>query len=138
TVTPAANVAMGDDNSLDPDEPDDNASTASKSTLAADERVVAARKSIAPKINQFIQNTRSGALGVTGSVLLIFAGISMLSRIETTFNDIWGVVRGRTWFMRIVLYWGVLSLAPILIVVILGLATGPHLESTKRYLSTMP
>jgi membrane protein len=99
---------------------------------------VAARKSIARKINQFIQNTRSGALGVTGSVLLIFAGISMLSRIETTFNDIWGVVRGRTWFMRIVLYWGVLSLAPILIVVTLGLATGPHLESTKRYLSTMP
>ena len=138
TVTPAANVAMGDDNSLDPDEPDDKASTVSKSTLAADERVVAARKSIARKINQFIQNTRSGALGVTGSVLLIFAGISMLSRIETTFNDIWGVVRGRTWFMRIVLYWGVLSLAPILIVVTLGLATGPHLESTKRYLSTMP
>src|SRR6516165_8053811 len=52
TVTPAANVAMGDDNSLDPDEPDDKASTVSKSTLAADERVVAARKSIARKINQ--------------------------------------------------------------------------------------
>ena len=108
------------------------------SSLAEDERVVATRKSIAKKINEYIQNTRSGTLGVTGSVLLIFAAISMLSRIEGTFNDIWGVARGRTWFMRIVLYWGVLSLAPLLVVVALGLATGPHLESTKQFVGTLP
>jgi membrane protein len=61
------------------------------------------RWAIARSIHKFIQNTRSGALGVTGSILLIFAAISMLSRIEETFNDIWGVARGRGWFMRIVL-----------------------------------
>jgi hypothetical protein len=33
--------------------------------------------------------------------------------------------------MRIGLYWGVLTLAPILIVVALGLATGPHLEGNQ-------
>jgi len=61
------------------------------------QEVVDARKTVAHNINRFIQNTRSGALGVTGSVLLIFAAISMLSRVEVTFNDIWGVtvaVRG--------------------------------------------
>src|SRR5579883_846907 len=99
---------------------------------------VATRKAIAKKINEFIQNTRSGALGVTGSVLLIFAAISMLTRIEGTFNDIWGVTRGRTWFMRIVLYWGVLSLVPLLLAVAIGLATGPHLESTRRWVTTLP
>jgi membrane protein len=62
----------------------------------------------------------------------------MLSRIEETFNDIWGVARGRSWFMRVVLYWGVLSLAPILLMVALGLATGPHLEATKKLLTTLP
>jgi membrane protein len=98
----------------------------------------AARKSIAHDIHRFIQNTRSGTLGVTGTVALIFVAISMLSRIEETFNDIWGVPRGRTWFMRIVLYWGVLSLAPLLLIVVLGLATGPHLESTKRLLAALP
>src|SRR5262249_12069878 len=66
---------------------------------------VQARKAIARNINQFIQNTRSGTLGVTGGILLIFAAISMLTRIEDTLNDIWGVRRGRSWFMRIVLYW---------------------------------
>jgi membrane protein len=71
-------------------------------------------------------------------VLLIFVAISMLSRIEDTFNDIWGISRGRSWFMRIVLYWGVLSLVPMLLIVALGLATGPHLHSTKRLLDEMP
>jgi len=106
--------------------------------LAPDEQTVAARKAVARKIKEFIQNTRSGALGVTGSVLLIFAAISMLSRIEETFNDIWGVARGRSWFMRIVLYWGVLSLAPMLLVVALGLATGPHFDAARRLVATMP
>jgi len=101
-------------------------------------RLAATQKAVAGNINRFIQNTQSGALGVTGSVLLIFAAISMLSRIEATFNDIWGVNRGRSWFMRIVLYWGVLSLAPMLLVLALGLATGPHLESTRNFVSTLP
>lgn len=96
------------------------------------------RKAIARYIHEFIQNTRSGALGVTGSILLIFAAISMLSRIETTFNDIWGAARGRSWFMRIVLYWGVITLAPLLLVLAFGLATGPHLEATKDLLHAMP
>jgi len=103
-----------------------------------EEKAVQARKAIAWHIHEFIQNTRSGTLGVTGSVVLIFVAISMLGRIEDTFNDIWGVTRGRNWFTRIVLYWGVVSLAPILVVVALGLASGPHLDWTKKLLTTMP
>jgi membrane protein len=106
--------------------------------FAQAEEAVKTRKAISRYIHEFIRNTRSGALGVTGSVLLIFAAISMLSRIEDTFNDIWGVAHGRSWFMRIVLYWGVISLAPVLLIVALGLATGPHWEGTKRLLTAMP
>ena len=108
------------------------------SSFAEAEPGVKARRAIARNINEFVQNTRSGPLGVTGSVLLIFVAISMLSRIEETFNDMWGVARGRSWFMRGVLYWGVLSLVPILVVVAVGLAKGRHLEWTKELLTTMP
>jgi len=111
---------------------------ASLASLATDERAVKVRKDVAKRIHEFIQNTRSGTLGVTGSVLLIFAAISMLTRIEETFNDIWGVARGRNWFMRIVLYWGVITLAPLLLVVVLGLSSGPHLQGTKRLITQMP
>lgn len=107
-------------------------------SFAQAEDAVKLRRAMAGYIHQFIQNTRSGALGLTGSVLLIFAAISMLSGIEVTFNDIWGVSRGRSWFMRVVLYWGVLSLAPLLLVVALGLASGPHLEGTAKLLTMMP
>jgi membrane protein len=112
--------------------------TPPQAAAAPDEQTFATRKAVARNINQFIQNTRSSALGITGSVLLIFAAISLLSQIEVTFNDIWGVARGRSWFMRIVLYWGVLSLAPILLIVVLGLATGPHLDATRRFLTSLP
>ena len=67
--------------------------TGLRSSAQADE-AGQTRKAISHYIHEFIKNTRSGALGVTGSVLLIFAAISMLSRIEDTFNDIWGVARG--------------------------------------------
>ncbi len=107
-------------------------------SFAEAQSTIKARREVAHYIHQFIRNTRSGTLGVTGSVLLIFVAISMLSRIEDTFNDIWGIARGRTWFMRIVLYWGVLSLVPMLLIVALGLATGPHLQSTRKMLATMP
>ena len=117
---------------------DSSATNSPQFFFSEDERIVSARKEMARRINGFIQNTRSGALGVTGSILLIFVAISMLSRIEDTFNDIWGVARGRTWFMRIVLYWGVISLMPLLLVVALGLATGSHLESTRQFILTNP
>ena len=112
--------------------------SAAARSFAEAEETVRARHAIARSIHQFIRNTRSGTLGVTGSVLLIFVAISMLSRIEETFNDVWGVARGRSWFMRVVLYWGVLTLVPMLLIVALGLATGPHLEATKKLLVTMP
>ena len=41
-----------------------------------------------------MQNTRSLTLGITGVILLLLAAISLLTRIEETFNDIWGVTRG--------------------------------------------
>jgi len=116
----------------------DGTNTPALPAFVQDPEAIKARKEVARRINEFIQNTRSGALGLTGSVLLIFAAISMLARIEDTFNDIWGVARGRNWFMRIVLYWGVLSLAPFLIVVAVGLASGPHFESTKELLTSTP
>jgi membrane protein len=106
--------------------------------FAQDLQAVQARKAAAREINQFIQNTRSGALGLTGTVLLIFVGISMLSRIEDTFNDIWGVARGRSWVRRVVYYWAVITLAPMLLILALGLATGPHLQGTRTFLTTMP
>lgn len=93
---------------------------------------------VARSIRKFIQNTRSGTLGLVGTAALVFLAISMLIRIEDAFNDVWGVRKGRSWFMRLVLYWTVISLAPVMLAVALGLATGPHLAATQRLIGEIP
>ena len=101
-------------------------------------RVVTAQREAAKYIFTFIQNTRSGTLGVTGMALLIFVAIRMLSQVEATFNDIWGVERGRNWFIRIIQYWAVITLGPLLLACALGLASGPYLKSAQSLLDGMP
>ena len=103
-----------------------------------DTRVGTAQKEAAEYIHEFIQNTRSGALGVVGMLLLVSIAIRMLASIESTFNDIWGVTRGRNWIWRIVLYWTTVTLGPLLIVSALGLAGGPHLQTTRNLIVHMP
>lgn len=115
-----------------------SAAEAAIASLAQKPEIKDLRKDAARNIREFIQNTRSGTLGVTGSIALVFIAISMLARIEDTFNDIWGVVRGRTWFMRIVLYWAVITFAPLLLISALALASGPHLDTTRQMLGQTP
>jgi len=101
-------------------------------------RVVAAQKEAAKYIFDFVQNTSGKTLGVTGMILLIFVAISMLSRVEETFNDIWGVTRGRNWFDRIIQYWAVITFGPLLLACALGLASGPYFQTTKSTIGEMP
>ncbi|MSU56749.1 MAG: YihY family inner membrane protein [Pedosphaera sp.] len=96
------------------------------------------KKQAAGYIHQFIQNTYSGALGATGVVFLLWTAIVMLARIEETFNDIWGVARGRNWLSRVVLYWATITLGPLLLVGALGLASGTHFQKTRALLDGVP
>ena len=102
-----------------------------------DSRTLQTRREVARRIFEFVGNIRSGTLGVSGMVVLLFVGISMLARIEDTFNDIWGITRGRTWFNRIVLYWAAITLGPLLLIVTMGLTTGPQLEKVRLFISNL-
>ncbi len=106
--------------------------------LAADTRVVAAQKEVARDIRNFVQKTRSGALGTIGMLLLVVVAIQMLANVEETFNDIWGVTRGRNWLWRIVLYWATITLGPLALAGALGLASGTHLKSAEGLVTRMP
>lgn len=105
---------------------------------ASDARVILAQKRAAQYIHGFIQNIRGGTLGALGTVLLIFVAIGMFSRVEATFNDIWGITRGRNWFVRIMLYWTIPTLGTLLVTAALLLASGPHFQTTRKIMSEMP
>jgi membrane protein len=112
--------------------------TNSPSLAASDTRVGAAQKEAAHYIHAFIQNTRSVTLGAISMLLLVYVAIQMLASIESTFNDIWGVTRGRNWLWRIVLYWTTITLGPLLIVGAVGLAGGSHFQTTKNLITQTP
>jgi membrane protein len=99
------------------------------------ERGTAVQREAARRIHEFIQNTQSNTLGVVGMLLLVFVAIQMLANIEETFNDIWGVTRGRGWPSRIILYWATITLGPLLLAGALGLASSPHFQATKGAVS---
>jgi membrane protein len=96
------------------------------------------RHEVAEKIFGFINNIQSGTLGATGVVGLIIIAISLLSTIEATFNDIWGVARGRSWILRVVYYWAAITLGPLILIVAIGLTTSEQFEASKQWVSTFP
>src|SRR6185312_9592119 len=97
-----------------------------------------AQKQVAKYIHEFIHNTRSGTLGVTGAILLVLVGIRMLGSIESTFNDIWGVTKGRNWLNRIQIYCTAIVFGPLLLVGAAALTSGPHLKATQKFVTGMP
>ena len=107
-------------------------------TAGDNARIVTAQKEAAKYIHDFVQNTRSGTLGVTGMIVLVFIAIQMLASIEATFNDIWGVTHGRNWVWRTVLYWAIITLGPLLLIAALGLAGGPHWQAAEKLADHMP
>lgn len=65
-------------------------------------------------INNFITHSRSGTAGVVGLLALLLIVLQLFSSVENTFNDIWGVRRGRTWLTRIVYYWSAITIGALL------------------------
>ncbi len=118
--------------------PDTNAPLASAASLSTDARVIAAKQRAAAQIRHFIQNAYSGTLGTVGVLVLLWTAIVMLTRVEETFNDIWGVTRGRNWLSRVVLYWSTITLGPLLLVGAVGLASGTHFQKTRELINVVP
>ena len=105
---------------------------------AEEEKARTARRETVERIHEYVGKVRSGTLGATGMVVLLFMAIGMLSRVEDTFNDIWGVTRGRSWFARVVQYWAALTLGPLLLMSALALTSGQFLTTTRETVAALP
>lgn len=90
------------------------------------------REDVVARIRGYIDTVNSGALGLTAGLALVFISVTVLSAVETTFNDIWGVTRGRTWSTRIVQYWAAITLGPIFVVTSMALTTTAQLVSSAK------
>ncbi|MBC7792424.1 MAG: YihY family inner membrane protein, partial [Clostridia bacterium] len=68
-----------------------------------------------------IGNVNGKTLGVVSIVLLVYSVLGLMQNIEDSFNAIFGVKKGRRVDVRIVMYWTVLTLGPLLMGASLGL-----------------
>lgn len=61
-----------------------------------------------------VNTSGSKAFGILGALILIWVVIQLLTSVENTLNQIWGVHQGRPWSQRIVFYWTFISLGALL------------------------
>lgn len=95
-------------------------------------------KQAANFIYDFAKKSSSTTLGFTGMFFLILTAILTLTRVEETFNDIWGVTRGRDWWSRITNYTFTIGFGPVLLIIALGLMNGPNFEKTRDVIRVVP
>lgn len=74
-----------------------------------------ARREVVDNIQTFIGNIDAGKLGTAGTILLALVAVRLLMTIEQTFNDIWGVSKGRSLWRKVVYYWTSITLGPIVL-----------------------
>jgi len=84
-------------------------------------------------INGFIAGSRNGTVGTLGAITLIVIVLQLFTSVETSFNEIWGVRRGRSWLMRIVFYWTLLTLGSVLFfAAVTGLSAGALFNAFEK------
>lgn len=127
-------------NSINPDQPAENRAVEAITraiSYAAPQLEIAADGSadsaeLAPEItemiNNFINAAQSGTVGVIGSLMLFAIGIQVLSSIESSFNSLWGVDKGRKLGERIVVYWTFISMGAVVGAAALTLITIPKIS----------
>ncbi len=86
-----------------------------------DNFVPAAGETVQGYLHEF--STKAAQLTVFGLVFLLFSSISLMATIEDAFNSIWKVKKGRNWVQRLLVYWALLTLGPLLIVVSLSMSS---------------
>jgi membrane protein len=73
------------------------------------------------QIMRFVDNARGDVLGSLGVAFLLYTAISMIQKVEESFNTVWRVAEPRSIARRISEYLSVLMVGPTLIVAALGL-----------------
>ena len=66
-------------------------------------------------VEGFFTGLNKGSLTIVSGILVIWAALALLSTIEKAFNNIWHVARGRSFLHRMINYWALLTLGPLLL-----------------------
>jgi len=86
------------------------------------------------QVLDIVDGTKFSALGIVGLVLLVWAGLKLLSSVEQSFNDIWGVPRPRTIMRKVADYLAMVVVTPILLLAATGITSAAQASSFAGFL----
>jgi membrane protein len=66
-------------------------------------------------LDQFVSSFHAGAVGTVGMIALLITLILTLATIEDSLNHTWGIRSRRAWSMRLIVYWSLLTVGPLLL-----------------------
>jgi membrane protein len=81
--------------------------------------------------------SKSSRLGLVGILALLLSAITLILTIDRTLNAIWRVRRGRSLTQRILVYWGVLTLGPLVLAVSVAI-TSFVVSASKGVVGALP
>ena len=88
---------------------------------------------ITAQIMQFVDNVRSGVLGSTALIFLLYTVVSMVQKVEESFNFVWRVEQPRSIGRRFSEYLSVMVIGPIVIVAAFGVMATLRESSVVRF-----
>ena len=107
--------------------PSTSAGAASQPVAAADSTLVgsspeeqdlkASFDTLVSALTSRTSNVSFGKIGVVGLALLIWAALALVVTVERSFNRIYDCATGRSWHLRIPIYWAIITLGPVLLFV---------------------
>lgn len=89
---------------------------------------------ITNQLMTIVNNVNGNLLGAMGLAFLIYTAISMVQKIEESFNYVWYVTKPRNFARRLAEYMLVLLIGPLFIVIAIGMITLLQNESIVQYL----
>ena len=94
---------------------------------------------ISPRIIEFVDHTNVGVLGSAGLALLLYTVVSLVQKIEESFNFIWHISEPRSITERFSLYLSALLVGPILIFAAVGITAATlNMEVVREVLALEP
>ena len=89
---------------------------------------------VAAHIMAFVDNVKGGVLGGIGLLLLVYTVLSLLKKIESSFNYVWHVEHLRPFAQRFSSYLSVVLIGPLLIISALGMTASVMNTSVMQQL----
>lgn len=92
-------------------------------------------KQVLSYLNQFA--AKAGEMGWAGALALLVTALALILTIDRKLNDIWRVRESRPFAQRVLVYWAVLTLGPLLLAGSLSV-TSYALSASKGLVTTLP